>query len=229
MSDNLQVTENETRSPGYYLGLAAKIVLAVAMLLYLGMHSYNFFTFTFKGDQWIFAILGLFTTSIGFLLWLAVYMYASEDGLERAVAIVMMFVSLGGEFAVAGFDMYMNISGNFETTTWTAEDLRNMSYIIAGLALLNGLALVADIAGKRIMADLSNVKFPSLGRKSRQSNVNTVSPVTVLAAETEQSPDELIADDRKMVKDALWQRPTQEPTREERPAETPFPSNGQER
>jgi hypothetical protein len=170
------MNENKT---GYWLGMGAKIILAAAMLLYLGMHSYNFFTFTFKGDQWLFAILGLFTTSIGFLLWLAVYMFAAEDGLERAVALVMMFVSLGGEFAVAGFDMYMNISGQLATTTWTAEDLRSMSYIIAGLALVNGLALVADIAGKRIVADLASVKWPK--RKTEQAPT----PVVALASDVE--------------------------------------------
>ena len=62
MSENL-----EKPGAGYYLGNIAKIVLAAAMLLYLGLHSFNFFMFTFKGDQWIFAILGLFTTSIGCL------------------------------------------------------------------------------------------------------------------------------------------------------------------
>jgi len=170
---------NKNKPVGYWLGFFAKIILAVAMLLYLGMHSYNFFTFTFKGDQWIFSILGLFTTSIGFILWLVVYLYAAEDGLEKAISILMLFVSLIGEFAVAGFDMYMNITGSLATATFTAADLRNMSYIIAGLALLNGLALVAGVAGQQIMDDLSNVKW------FKRDNIN-VTPVTVNAAETDE-------------------------------------------
>jgi hypothetical protein len=151
---------------GYWIGFFAKIVLGIAMLLYLGLHSLNFFTFTFKGEQWIFAILGLFTTSIGFLLWLAIYLYVAKDGLQKAIAIIMIFVSLAGEFAVAAFDMYMNISGQLSTAVWTEADLRNMSYIIAGLALLNGLALVIDIAGKQIFDDLRNVKS---GRPEQQN------------------------------------------------------------
>src|SRR5258706_11904196 len=154
----MEQQKNE-KNVGWYLGLFAKIVLGVAMLLYLGMHSYNFFTFTFKGDQWIFAVLGLFTTSIGFILWLSVYMFAAEDGLSRAVALIMMFVSLFGEFAVAGFDMYMNISGALATATFTAGDLRDMSYIIPGLALVNGLAFIADVGGERTIRELSEVKF----------------------------------------------------------------------
>jgi hypothetical protein len=156
--NNNQNQRQGDSNAGYWIGFFAKIVLGVAMLLYLGMHSYNFFTFTFKGNQWIFAILGLFTTSIGFLLWLSIYLYIAKDGLQKAIAIIMIFVSLGGEFAVAAFDMYMNISGQLSTQQWAVEDLRNMSYIIAGLALLNGLALVIDIAGKQIFDDLRNVK-----------------------------------------------------------------------
>lgn len=181
------------KSPGYYLGLGAKIILAIAMLLYLGMHSFNFFSFTFQGSQWLFAVLGLFTTSIGFILWLLIYLYVAEDGLERAVALVMMFVSLLGEFATAGFDMFMNISNAFATQGWTPSDLRNMSYIVAGLALLNGLALVAGVAGQQIMDDLSNVKLPKPGKGNKVSNVNTVtpsvtasSPMVANAAETGQ-------------------------------------------
>lgn len=195
---------------GYWIGFFAKIVLAGAMLLYLGMHSYNFFTFTFQGSQWIFAILGLFTTSIGFLLWLSIYLYVAKDGLQKAIAIIMIFVSLGGEFAVAAFDMYMNISGQLSTQQWAVEDLRNMSYIIAGLALLNGLALVIDIAGKQIFDDLRNVKSnrgeqpqQQNNQQSQQSNDNSnvnskpnynadrptpeinVTPVTVRPAEAE--------------------------------------------
>jgi hypothetical protein len=219
MSEKQTQTTTEGRGgAGYFLGLIAKIVLAIAMLLYLGMHSYNFFSFTFKGDQWIFSILGLFTTSIGFILWLAIYLYAAEEGLERAVSIIMMFVSLLGEFAVAGFDMYMNITDTLSTAAFTAQDLRNMSYIIAGLALLNGLALVAGVAGQQILDDLTNVNVP--GRK--RGNVNTVTrpianvtPVTSKASEVDYV--------------ALGEAMIAPRTPEERPTETPFHKNGQSR
>jgi hypothetical protein len=165
----------DVRPAGYWIGWISKVIMAVAMLLYLGLHSYNFFTWTFKDDQWIFAILGLFTTSIGVLLWLAIYLYVAEDGLEKAVSIIMLFVSLLGEFAAAGFDMFMNISGQFNVTTLTATDLRNMSYIVAGLALLNGLALVAGVAGQQILDDLSRIKAPK----------SAPAPMVVNASETE--------------------------------------------
>jgi hypothetical protein len=57
----------------------------------------------------------------------------------------------------------------------TATDLRNMSYIVAGLALLNGLALVAGVAGQQILDDLSRIRFPK----------NAPAPMVVNASETE--------------------------------------------
>jgi hypothetical protein len=165
--------KNMDKSVGWWFGIAAKIVLAIAMLLYLGMHSLNFFTFTFKDDQFIFSILGLFTTSIGFLLWLAIYLWVAEDNMRRAIAIAMMFISLMGEFAVAAFDMYMNISGNLSNFNWTVDDLRNMSYLIAGLALLNGFALVLDIAGENLLRDFGNIKLTTFKKNPANTNIPT--------------------------------------------------------
>lgn len=237
--------EVRTNTAGYYLGLIAKILLAVAMLLYLGLHSFNFFMSTFQGDQWIFAILGLFTTSIGFILWLIIYLYAAEDGLEKAVSIIMLFVSLLGEFATAGFDMYMNISDSMNMAQFTPADIRNMSYIIAGLALVNGLALVAGVAGQQIMNDFSNVKLSGRKKSNDSGNVNVSHPVTVNASETEQvtlshlrpphgdrqHPDLIFA----RIPQAMdiiqeWldydNKRTREIQGEERPAEIPFRKNG---
>lgn len=214
---------------GYWLGFIAKIVLAVAMLLYLGMHSYNFFTFTFKGDQWIFAILGLFTTSIGFLLWLVIYLYAAEPGLEKAVSIIMLFVSLLGEFAVAGFDMYMNITGAFDKASFTDGDLRNMSYIIAGLALLNGLALVAGVAGQQILDDLSNATAPLKKKsnvKSTASNVIVPRPIVTNAVDSRQVT--LTDEERRMYAPGTrFVDGTVAPAKEEGQTAAPFRKNGQ--
>jgi hypothetical protein len=180
----------QTGGAGYFLGLIAKMVLAVAMLLYLGMHSYNFFSFTFKGDQWIFSMLGLFTTSIGFNP-VAGDLSVCRGGGTRAGGIYYYDVRvLDGGVCRAGFDMYMNITGRFQTATFTADDLRNMSWIIAGLALLNGLALVAGVAGQQIMDDLSNVNVPRVNKV----NVTPVRPVTSPALPVEKLtlPDQVI-------------------------------------
>lgn len=131
------------RTAGWWLAIIGEATLAVAMLLYLGMHSLNFFQWTFKGDQEIFSYLGLFTTSIGVLIWLAILKWKANDPFEKVVALIMLLVALIGEFLVAGFDMYLNISDASGAVAFTADEVRTMAYVIAGLALLNGLALVA--------------------------------------------------------------------------------------
>lgn len=125
-----------------------KAVLAVGMLLYLGKHSLSFFQFTFKGEDEIYAWLGLLTTSVGVLIWLSMFLWLSESTLQKTTAAVMVVVSLLGEFGVAGFDMYMNAMGLTQGGVHFSDaEIRNMSIVVAGLALLNGLALIIDIAG----------------------------------------------------------------------------------
>ena len=157
MNQTMQ-SKNAGPGMGYWIGLIGKIVLAVAMMVYLGKHSLNFFMWTFQGEDAIFAWLGLFTTSIGVIIWLLAFKYVANNTWEKAIALGMMTVALIGEFAVAGFDMYMNITGQISNVVWTQEDLRSMSYVVAGLALLNGLALVADIAGMDIFDGLKKEK-----------------------------------------------------------------------
>lgn len=178
------------QSMGYWLGLILKIILAGAMILYLGKHSLNFFMWTFQGEDSIYAWLGLFTTSIGVIIWLVVFKYVAQNTWEKAIALIMMLVSLAGEFAVAAFDMYMNISGQIAEATWTPADLRNMSYVVAGLALINGLALVADIAGMDIYEGLLT-KRPTLAErwlKPALSPKEQTTPAPILKDEPTPAP-----------------------------------------
>jgi hypothetical protein len=102
----------------------------------------------------------------------------------------MMFVSLLGEFAVAGFDMYMNISDSIAAMSWTPADLRNMSYIIAGLALLNGLALVAGVAGQQIMDDMTKTRKP---KKDVQTTNSPAAPMAQNAFDVDSVVNEVYA------------------------------------
>jgi len=143
---------------GYWLAMFGKLTLAIAMLLYMGQHSLNFFGGTFKGGQTLFSWIGLLTTSLGFLIWLCIFMWGSPTTFERAIAFSMMGISLLGEFIVAGFDIFFNIANKNVEYSWTQGQLIVISAIIAGLALLNGLALVADFAGMEIMSLLAKKK-----------------------------------------------------------------------
>lgn len=132
------------------LAFVGKLVLAVGMFLYLGKHSLNFFSFTFRGEDVLYSYLGLLTTSGGVLVWLLIFMDA-ESAIEVTTAFVMLGVSLLGEFLVAGFDMYMNAVGGLEGKQFKPEELRSMIIVVAALALLHGLALVVHQIGEKVV------------------------------------------------------------------------------
>jgi hypothetical protein len=150
----MRKNEFGSKTLGYWIGLILKVVLAAGMLLYLGKHSLNFFMWTFQGQDEIYAWLGLLTTSAGVIIWLLAFKFVARNTWEKAIALIMMLVALVGEFIVAGFDMWLNIAGQMTDLSWTPEDLRAITYIVAGLALLNGLALIADVAGMDIIEGL---------------------------------------------------------------------------
>jgi len=142
------------------LAVFGEIILSIGMLLYLGKHSLNFFMFTFKGQDELYSWLGLLTTSAGAIIWLGIFLFLANNRLEKAVSLIMVVVSLLGEFAAAAFDMWLNTSGALEGgAAFTPDDIRNMSYLVAGLALLHGVALVLQIAGDAIVAAFNGKAF----------------------------------------------------------------------
>lgn len=173
----MQPTQN--KGMGYWLAVIGSILLAVSMVVYLGKHSLDFFLTTFKGEDQIFAYLGLMTTSIGAIIWLLKLKFMCNTYLDKAIALIMLAVSLTGEFVVAGFNMYMNAGGALLNMQWTTEDLRTMTYVIAGLAFLNGLALVAELVGEQIIHDMPG--------KSESIAVPQDSVFIAKAAETERA------------------------------------------
>ena len=122
-------------------------LLTIGVLLFLGKHSLNFFISTFAGQDEIYAWLGLLLTSGGAIIWLYIFLNLADTPIRKAVTLIMMAVALIGEFATAGFDMYMTGSG----VVLAPEDIKIMSTVVAGLGLLAGGALVAYAAGDAIV------------------------------------------------------------------------------
>lgn len=137
-----------------YLGLG---VLTIGVLLFLGKHSLNFFTFTFAGTDQLYAWMGLLLTSVGSIIWLWIFKFTDGSRLQKTVALVMMFIALLGEFITAGFDIYLQamIKDGFK---FTPQDIRTMSVVISGLGLLTGLALVIHFAGDTIVEEFKKDK-----------------------------------------------------------------------
>ena len=133
--------------PGFWIALILKIIMALGVFLYLATHSLNYFANTFREDQKIFSYLGLLTTSVGFVGWLTQFKWMARTSFEKTIALFMTFVSLIGELYVAGYDIIYNTS----KTAPAFEQVQVMGWVVAGLAAINGLAMVADFAGLDIM------------------------------------------------------------------------------
>ena len=131
-------------------GFAAKIIVSVVVLAFLGLHSLNFFQFTFPPEQWYYSYLGFGLTSGGVILYLVMFMTESDTVLKRFIAITMLAVSLIGELATAGFGMQIE-SWRTAGYTLTESDFQFMIIGVQILSLCHGLAMVAYFAGDKIM------------------------------------------------------------------------------
>jgi uncharacterized membrane protein YeaQ/YmgE (transglycosylase-associated protein family) len=170
-----------------YFGLG---ILTIGVLLFLGKHSLNFFTFTFGAEDQLYAWMGLLLTSIGAIIWLWIFKFTDGTRLQKTVALVMMFVALLGEFLTAGLDIYMQamIKDGFN---FAPNEIRMFSIIVSAFGLATGLALVIHFAGDSIIEEFKKDKDgdgipdfvdPVDNRQIRQ----TTRPMLTNASEVEQ-------------------------------------------
>lgn len=137
-------------SLGKFFGHAALLIITIGVMLFLGKHSLNFFTISFTGEDELFAWLGLLLTSGGVIGWLLVFLYLADTTIKRGVTLIMMVIAALGEFATAGFDMYLNAMKLEEGFQFAPEEIRTMATLIALLGLFTGFALIAYVAGDYI-------------------------------------------------------------------------------
>lgn len=130
-----------------YIGLG---LLTIGVLLFLGKHSLNFFTLTFRGGDELFAWVGLLLTSVGAISWMIVFKWLAETNIQRLTALLMTVVALLGEFVTASFDIYIN-GLQVENFQFTPDEIRMMSYVVALLGLLAGIALAAYFVGDDVI------------------------------------------------------------------------------
>ena len=137
---------------GKFFGHVALLAITVGVMLFLGKHSLNFFTISFTGEDELYAWLGLLLTSGGVVIWLIIFIFLADTTIKQGVSIIMMIVAALGEFATAGFDMYMNTMQLADGFQFAPEEIRMMATGVAFLGLLTGLALIAYVAGDTIVA-----------------------------------------------------------------------------
>jgi hypothetical protein len=131
------------------IGGLVEFILAAVVLIYLGLHTINFFMFTFPPDQQYLAWLGFGLTGGALIGYLVIFMWAADTSLKKTVAMLMMLVSGIGEIAAAGFGMTIEAWTRMGWTM-TEQDFDAMLLAIRILAFAHALALVVYIAGDKI-------------------------------------------------------------------------------
>lgn len=136
-------------TPKKLVGAALKIVIAAVVLVYLGLHTINFFMFTFPPDQWYLSWLGFGLTGGGLIIYLIIFLWDADTQLKKVVALTMVVVCGIGEVLAAGFGMTIEA---WARNGWqmTQSDFDMMLLAIRILAFAHFLALVIYIAGDKI-------------------------------------------------------------------------------
>jgi len=148
-----------------------KILLGLVVAVFLGMHSLNFFQFTFSQEQQLFAWLGFGLTGGAAIGYLIVFISESDTPLKRVISLGMMIISVVGEIATAFYGI--------QVETWkklgfelTETDYQNMLVVVMGLAFIHAIALMAYFAGDKVsemFADADgNGKWDGFEKKKKQ-------------------------------------------------------------
>lgn len=124
-----------------FLSGAFKVLLASLVIAFMGIHSYNFFTFTFSDKLQYFAWLGFGLTSVAVIGYLVIFKVGDGSDVQNGIAFIMMIVSLVGEVFTAGFGMQIESMGNAGIVL-TKQEFQIMVYFVQGLGLTHGIALV---------------------------------------------------------------------------------------
>jgi hypothetical protein len=131
------------------IGKLFEIAIGVVVLVYLGLHTINFFMFTFPPEQEYLAWLGFGLTGGALIGYLLIFMWGADTKLKKTIALLMMVVSGVGEILAAGFGMTIEAWTRMGWTM-TQQDFDVMLLAVRVLAFAHALALVAYVAGDKI-------------------------------------------------------------------------------
>ena len=134
-----------------YLAEIGAWVLGIAMFIYLGYRTLDFLTFTFREEDAFFAYLGLFSTTVGAVIFAIIYSRSfyydrtakvwRSDEFKKTVALVMTLICFAGEVALAVADMTIITAQKGGAVAMTEGELKTIMWLTAGLAGLVGAAV----------------------------------------------------------------------------------------
>jgi len=128
---------------------AGKTVIILVVLASLGLHTLNFFAWTFPEAQAIYRPLGFGLTGGAFIVYVLVFKYGAKTDLKRFVALSMIIICGLGELAAAGFGMQIEAYTNAGIQL-TAKSIDLMIWAIRILGGIHAVALVLDFIGDDI-------------------------------------------------------------------------------
>lgn len=155
MSNNQKKDKKEGMD---YLADLLLWTLGGAMFVYLGYRTLHFLGFTFAEEDVIYSFLGLFSTTIGAVIFAVSYKRSKyfdtrpaskggqvwrEDAFRKTVSMAMMIVCALGEVALAFADMSLVTAQRSGVVTLTEGELVTYMWVTAGLAFLVGGAVAA--------------------------------------------------------------------------------------
>jgi len=126
-------------------------VLGGTMFLYLGYRTLDFFTFTIRDGDGIIAYLGLFSTTIGAVIFALIWKRSfyfdrrtqkwRSDEFQKTISGMMAVVCAAGELVIAVADMTIIADMRTGLMTMTESDLKLVVWATAGLAGLVGVSI----------------------------------------------------------------------------------------
>jgi hypothetical protein len=141
-----------------YLAELLLWVLGGAMFIYLGFRTLHFLGFTFAEEDQIYSYLGLFSTTVGAVIFAVSFKRSKyfdnrpaskggqvwrEDAFKKMVSMVMMVICALGELGLAFADMSLVTAQRGGTVTMTEGELVTYMWLTAGLAAAVGAAVFA--------------------------------------------------------------------------------------
>jgi hypothetical protein len=136
-------------SPKKLIGALIKVVIGAIVLTYLGLHTINFFNYTFPPDQQYLSWLGFGLTGGGLIGYLVIFLWDADTQLKKVVALLMTIICGIGEVLAAGFGMTIE-AWTRQGWTMTQQDFDTMLLAIRALAFAHFVALIVYMAGDKI-------------------------------------------------------------------------------
>jgi len=136
---------------GRFFAGAGKVIIALTVLAFLGLHTLNFFAWTFPDEQAIYRPLGFGLTGGAFIAYILIFKFLAKTDLQKFVSMSMILICGIGELAAAGFGMQVEAYTNVGIA-FTKEEIDIMIWAIRILGGVHAVALVLDFIGDDIGA-----------------------------------------------------------------------------